>query len=62
MNENTILRTVPAANDLHKVPGFDPLKYLRKAVNEKGDPACASPPTKRQRKPPAISGQPRTRP
>ena len=38
MNENTILRTVPAANDLHKVPGFDPLKYLRKAVNEKGEP------------------------
>ena len=38
MNENTILRTVPAANDLHKVPGFDPMKYLRKAVNEKGEP------------------------
>lgn len=38
MNENTILRTVPAAYDLHKVPGFDPLKYLRKAVNEKGEP------------------------
>lgn len=30
MNENTILRTVPAANDLHKVPGFDPMKSLRK--------------------------------
>lgn len=38
MNENTILRTVPAANDLHKVPGFDPMKYLRKAVNENGEP------------------------
>ena len=38
MNENMILRTVPAANDLHKVPGFDPMKYLRKAVNEKGEP------------------------
>lgn len=38
MNENTILRTVPAANDLHKVPGFDPMKYLRKAVNEQGEP------------------------
>lgn len=38
MNENTILRTVPAANDLHKIPGFDPMKYLRKAVNENGEP------------------------
>lgn len=38
MNENMILRTVPAANDLHKVPGFDPMKYLRKAVNEQGEP------------------------
>lgn len=37
MNENMILRTVPAAKDLHKVPGFDPMKYLRKAVNEKGE-------------------------
>lgn len=38
MNENTILRTVPAAGELHKVPGFDPMKYLRKAVNDKGEP------------------------
>lgn len=38
MNENTILRTVPAANDLHKIPGFDPMNYLRKAVNENGEP------------------------
>lgn len=38
MNENTILCTVPAANALHKVPGFDPLKHLRKEVNEKGEP------------------------
>ena len=27
MNENTILRTVPAASELHKVPGFDPMKH-----------------------------------
>ncbi len=26
MNENTILRTVPAASELHKVPGFDPTR------------------------------------
>lgn len=38
MNENMILHTVPAANDLHKVPGFDPMKYLRKTVNSKGEP------------------------
>lgn len=38
MNENTILRTVPAANDLHKVPGFDPMKHLRRTVNDKGEP------------------------
>lgn len=38
MNENTILRTVPAAKDLHRVPGFDPMKYLRRAVNDKGEP------------------------
>lgn len=44
MNENMILRTVPAANDLHKVPGFDPMKYLRKTVNEKGEPVMRLPP------------------
>lgn len=38
MNENTILRTVPAAKDLHRVPGFDPMKYLCRAVNDKGEP------------------------
>ena len=38
MNENTILQTVPAAKELHKVPGFDPTKYLRKAVNAEGEP------------------------
>lgn len=38
MNENMILHTVPAANDLHKVPGFDPMKYLRRTVNSKGEP------------------------
>ena len=38
MNENTIIRTVPAASELHKVPGFDPLKYLRKAVSGYGEP------------------------
>lgn len=38
MNENLILHTVPAANELHKVPGFDPMKYLRRTVNSKGEP------------------------
>lgn len=38
MNENTILRTVPTAKDLHRVPGFDPMKYLRRAVNDQGEP------------------------
>lgn len=38
MNKSTILSTVPAANELHKVPGFDPMKYLRRAVNDKGEP------------------------
>lgn len=38
MNEKTILHTVPAASELHKVPGFDPMKYLRRAVNARGEP------------------------
>ena len=38
MNENTILQTVPAARELHKVPGFDPTKYLRRTVNGEGEP------------------------
>lgn len=38
MNEHTIIRTVPAADELHKVPGFNPMEYLRKAVNAKGEP------------------------
>lgn len=38
MNENTILQTVPAAKELHKVPGFDPTKYLRRTVNDEGEP------------------------
>ena len=37
MNEEAIIRTVPAAGALHKVPGFDPLKHLRKAVNGSGE-------------------------
>jgi len=37
MNENTILRTVPAASELHKVPGFDPMKHLRRSINDKGE-------------------------
>lgn len=36
MNENAIIRTVPAANELHKVPGFDPMKHLRRTVNDQG--------------------------
>lgn len=38
MNESTILRAVPAADELHKVQGFDPMKYLYKAVNAQGEP------------------------
>lgn len=38
MNEITALHTVPAAAELHKVPGFDPLKHLRKSVNAQGEP------------------------
>ena len=38
MNEINIIRTVPAATALHKVSGFDPLKYLRKTFNAAGDP------------------------
>ncbi len=37
MNENTILRTVPAAGDLHKVPGFDPLKHLQRVTDGSGN-------------------------
>lgn len=37
MNENTIIGTVPAANELHKVPGFDPMKHLHRAVNAQGE-------------------------
>ena len=38
MNESMILHSVTAAKELHKVPGFDPTKYLRKTVNSKGEP------------------------
>jgi len=37
MNKDTIIGTIPAANELHKVPGFDPKKYLRRTVNEQGE-------------------------
>ncbi len=36
-NENTIIRTVPAASDLHKVTGFDPLQHLQRAVSGSGE-------------------------
>ena len=36
MNKNTIISTVPAAGALHKVPGFDPLKYLKRVVGSNG--------------------------
>ncbi len=38
MTNNAIIQTIPAATGLHKVPGFDPLKYLKRAVNAKGEP------------------------
>lgn len=36
-NETTIIRTVPAAGALHKVPGFDPLSHLQRVTNGNGD-------------------------
>ena len=38
MNDNAIIRTVPAAGSLHQGPGFDPLKHLKRSVNDKGEP------------------------
>ena len=38
MNENAIIHSVPAASELHKVPGFDPMKHLRRTANAKGEP------------------------
>lgn len=38
MKESTIIGSVPAASELHKVPGFDPMKHLSKAVNAQGQP------------------------
>jgi len=38
MTNNAIIQTIPAAGSLHKVPGFDPVKYLKRAVNAKGEP------------------------
>ena len=35
--ETTIIRTVPAAGALHKVPGFDPLRHLQRITNGNGD-------------------------
>jgi len=39
MNEkkNTLLETVPAAGELRKVPGFNPLHHLRQAVSKTGE-------------------------
>ncbi len=37
MNESTILNTVPAANTLNKIPGFDPMKHLRRAINKQNE-------------------------
>ncbi len=38
MNESTIIGTVPAANELHKIPGFDPMKHLSRSVDAQGEP------------------------
>lgn len=38
MNENAIIHSVPAASELHKVPGFDPMKHLHRTANAKGEP------------------------
>lgn len=37
MNENAIIHTIPAAGELHKVPGFDPMKHLSPATNDNGE-------------------------
>ena len=38
MNKNAIIQTVPAAASLHKVPGFDPLRYLKRVDNARAEP------------------------
>lgn len=36
---DSIIKTVPAASELRKVPGFDPLRYLRRTTSKKsGEP------------------------
>lgn len=37
MNKSTIFHTIPAASELHKVPGFNPIEYLHKSTNDKGE-------------------------
>lgn len=37
--KNPLIETVPAARELRKVPGFDPLKFLRKTVTKTGETA-----------------------
>ena len=34
-NAKTMYETVPAAAELNKVPGFDPMKLLRKTISVK---------------------------
>lgn len=38
MKQNAMIRTIPAVAELHKVPGFDPLKYLKQTANANGEP------------------------
>lgn len=38
MQQNAMIRTIPAVAELHKVPGFDPLKYLKQTANANGEP------------------------
>lgn len=38
MQQNAMIRTIPAVAGLHKVPGFDPLRYLKQTANANGEP------------------------
>lgn len=35
--KNTMMESVPAANELRKVPGFNPLNFLRRTVSQSGE-------------------------
>ncbi len=38
MNKNAMIQTIPAVAGLNRVPGFDPLRYLKRVDNARGEP------------------------